>query len=409
MTTSEPSSAPRSARWSGWVSPAPRVLRPAPSSVLPSTPTRRPPRRWWAAELLAALPDGSSALVLAIEHLWAIPLRDAVRDAGGVVIGHRSLTPEQLVAFGMDVGDEVEAELAADEAAADSPEWLRSPDAASTGDPHWVDAAQRWRFGSMKRSDTSSRIVRRVVAVSDLVTSADVARLAGGRSVWAGPRRRRRGGHRRASSGTGGTPPTLAVIRDEIDAAVRTRTPVDDRERVAVAEFLTVLEHLGEDPFDEHANPVHVTASALIVRRRGLVLHRHKVLGTWVPLADASTWRDALGGGRPRSSRGNRPPRLAFRRDAESGPRRCPRRSSRPHPPRSAIPPRWRRRGSRAAAGGEPRGRLVPRCPRHWACRTIRHRHRLPTWLDTARITLIGDDDHHRSNDARVMKMEALT
>ena len=38
------------------------------------------------------------------------------------MIGHRSLTPEQLVAFGMDVGDEVEAELAADEAAADSQE-----------------------------------------------------------------------------------------------------------------------------------------------------------------------------------------------------------------------------------------------------------------------------------------------
>jgi hypothetical protein len=68
------------------------------------------------AELLAALPDGSSALVLAIEHLWAIPLRDAVRDAGGVVIGHNSLTPEQLVAFGMDVGDEVVAELAPGEA-----------------------------------------------------------------------------------------------------------------------------------------------------------------------------------------------------------------------------------------------------------------------------------------------------
>ena len=74
------------------------------------------------AELLAGLPDGSSALVLAIEHLWAIPLRDAVRDAGGVVIGHNSLTPEQLIAFGMDVGDEVVAELAADEAAADSQE-----------------------------------------------------------------------------------------------------------------------------------------------------------------------------------------------------------------------------------------------------------------------------------------------
>jgi hypothetical protein len=58
-----------------------------------------------AAGLLDELPDGSSALVLAIEHLWAVPLRDAVRDAGGLVLGHRSLTPEDLIAFGMDLGD----------------------------------------------------------------------------------------------------------------------------------------------------------------------------------------------------------------------------------------------------------------------------------------------------------------
>ena len=76
-----------------------------------------------AAEVLAAalvddLPDGSSALVLAIEHLWAVPLRDAVRDAGGVVLGHRSLTLEELVAFGIELGDEAEvaAELDADQA-----------------------------------------------------------------------------------------------------------------------------------------------------------------------------------------------------------------------------------------------------------------------------------------------------
>ena len=75
-----------------------------------------------AAEVLAAalvddLPDGSSALVLAIEHLWAVPLRDAVRDAGGVVLGHRSLTLEELVAFGIKLGDEAEvaAELDADQ------------------------------------------------------------------------------------------------------------------------------------------------------------------------------------------------------------------------------------------------------------------------------------------------------
>ena len=41
-----------------------------------------------------------------------MPLRDAVRDAGGLVLGHRSLTAEELVAFGMDLGDEIELEAA---------------------------------------------------------------------------------------------------------------------------------------------------------------------------------------------------------------------------------------------------------------------------------------------------------
>ena len=63
-----------------------------------------------AAEVIAAglvdeLPDGASALVLAIEHLWAVPLRDAVRDAGGLVLAQRSLTMEDLVVLGMDLGD----------------------------------------------------------------------------------------------------------------------------------------------------------------------------------------------------------------------------------------------------------------------------------------------------------------
>ena len=73
-----------------------------------------------AARLLDELPDGSSALVLAIEHLWAIPLRDAVRDAGGLVIGHRSLTPEDLVALGLVLGDEAELEAELDAAAAEA-------------------------------------------------------------------------------------------------------------------------------------------------------------------------------------------------------------------------------------------------------------------------------------------------
>jgi hypothetical protein len=73
-----------------------------------------------AAGLLNDLPQGSSALVLAIEHLWAVPLRNAVRDAGGLVLGHRSLSAEDLVLFGMDLGDA--AELDAAEAAAGDPD-----------------------------------------------------------------------------------------------------------------------------------------------------------------------------------------------------------------------------------------------------------------------------------------------
>ena len=63
-----------------------------------------------AAGLLDELPDGTSALVLAIEHLWAVPLRDAVRDAGGLVVAHRTLTPEDRMALGMGLGDEAALE-----------------------------------------------------------------------------------------------------------------------------------------------------------------------------------------------------------------------------------------------------------------------------------------------------------
>ncbi len=69
-----------------------------------------------AAGLLEELPDGTSALVLAIEHLWAVPLRDAVRDAGGLVVAHRTLTPEDLIALGMGLGDEIALESAGDDA-----------------------------------------------------------------------------------------------------------------------------------------------------------------------------------------------------------------------------------------------------------------------------------------------------
>ena len=31
-------------------------------------------------------------------------------NAGGIVLGHRSFTPEELIVFGMDVGDAIDAD-----------------------------------------------------------------------------------------------------------------------------------------------------------------------------------------------------------------------------------------------------------------------------------------------------------
>jgi uncharacterized membrane protein len=56
-----------------------------------------------------AIPNGSAAAVVLIEHRWAIGLRDAIRDAGGFHIADSWVHPADLVAVGL---------LAAEEAAA---------------------------------------------------------------------------------------------------------------------------------------------------------------------------------------------------------------------------------------------------------------------------------------------------
>ena len=53
------------------------------------------------------------------------------------------------------------------------------------------------------------------------------------------------------------------------------------RQADATAEVLEALRHLPE-PFDEHAAAVHVTGSAVVVGRRGTVLHLHKRLHRWL-------------------------------------------------------------------------------------------------------------------------------
>ena len=62
---------------------------------------------------------------------------------------------------------------------------------------------------------------------------------------------------------------------------VSARDPVDEREAESQRRFLDELERL-ERPFDEHADPVHVTGSAVVIGPRGVLLHLHKRLGLWL-------------------------------------------------------------------------------------------------------------------------------
>ncbi len=54
-----------------------------------------------ALESIAAdIPAGGAALLVVLEHTWAIPLRDALRSQGGILIAQDFLNPETLIALG---------------------------------------------------------------------------------------------------------------------------------------------------------------------------------------------------------------------------------------------------------------------------------------------------------------------
>ena len=59
------------------------------------------------AEALASIADdipaGGAGLMLVIEHHWMIPLRNAMRSQGGILIAQDFLNPESLIAFGAEV------------------------------------------------------------------------------------------------------------------------------------------------------------------------------------------------------------------------------------------------------------------------------------------------------------------
>jgi uncharacterized membrane protein len=53
---------------------------------------------WYVAD---AIPNGQTAAIILLEHLWAIPLRDAIVDAGGVALADEWIHAKDLIAVGV--------------------------------------------------------------------------------------------------------------------------------------------------------------------------------------------------------------------------------------------------------------------------------------------------------------------
>jgi uncharacterized membrane protein len=52
-------------------------------------------------DVVDELPNNSAAAVILLEHRWAIPLRDAIINAGGFPLGNSFISPADLVAIGL--------------------------------------------------------------------------------------------------------------------------------------------------------------------------------------------------------------------------------------------------------------------------------------------------------------------
>jgi 8-oxo-dGTP pyrophosphatase MutT (NUDIX family) len=68
---------------------------------------------------------------------------------------------------------------------------------------------------------------------------------------------------------------------ETVRGAVLGHAAADPRETLARTRILECLDSLPR-PFDEEADLIHVTGSAVVVGRRGTVLHRHKRLHRWM-------------------------------------------------------------------------------------------------------------------------------
>jgi uncharacterized membrane protein len=67
-----------------------------------------------AWDVLAEIPEDSAALLVLLEHRWAIPLRDAIARAGGFRLASEFISPLDLVALGLVEAEEAKALAASD-------------------------------------------------------------------------------------------------------------------------------------------------------------------------------------------------------------------------------------------------------------------------------------------------------
>ena len=53
---------------------------------------------WYVAD---AIPNGTAAAIILLEHLWAIPLRNAIVGAGGIALADEWIHAQDLIAVGV--------------------------------------------------------------------------------------------------------------------------------------------------------------------------------------------------------------------------------------------------------------------------------------------------------------------
>ena len=131
-----------------------------------------------------------------------------------------------------------------------------------------------------------------------------------------------------------------------------TSRPIRGREaRVRILEGLVGLPR----PFDQEADPVHVTGSAVVVGRRGTVLHLHKRLHRWMqPGGHIDPGEAPWEAARRESEEETGSGRPASRRGAPAHPCRRPRSGRGAHPSRPPLSAARARRRPGATPGESP-------------------------------------------------------